>query len=197
MLANMETTLRFRGAAGGGSGAAGGASGTMLQTRPGTWAYPDMLEVGRLANATEDRSHFGLWAISSSPLVLGFDLTDDAVTQRVWGTITNTGVLAVNQAWVGDPGRRILATPAMQAWAKRVDASAWALFVLSNASTPVDASVALADVAPELNGTAPGAAVTARDLYARAEISGAVRDGRFAAKAIAPHDSVFVTLTLR
>ena len=129
-------------------------------TRPGAWAYPDMLEVGRLANATEDRTHFGLWAVSSSPLVLGFDLADSATTGRVWDIVTNTEVLAVNQAWHGDAGRRILATPAAQAWAKRVGASAWALFVLSNASAPVDVGVALADVAPQLNGTAPAAAVT-------------------------------------
>ena len=30
-----------------------------VRSRPGGWAYPDMLEVGNLKNATEDRTHFG------------------------------------------------------------------------------------------------------------------------------------------
>ena len=33
-----------------------------------------MLEVGRLANNTESRTHFASWAIISSPLILSFDL---------------------------------------------------------------------------------------------------------------------------
>merc|ERR1712216_221478 len=39
-------------------------------SRPGAWAYPDMLEVGRLHNFSESRTHFGAWAIMSSPLIL-------------------------------------------------------------------------------------------------------------------------------
>jgi hypothetical protein len=30
-------------------------------SRPGGWAYPDMLEVGRLHNFSESRSHFAAW----------------------------------------------------------------------------------------------------------------------------------------
>jgi alpha-galactosidase len=30
-------------------------------SRPGCWAYPDMLEVGNLASFEEDRAHFGAW----------------------------------------------------------------------------------------------------------------------------------------
>ena len=65
----------------------------------GCWAYPDMLEVGRLANATEDRSHFGAWVISSAPLILGFDASEREAVERVWPTITNHEVLAVSQSY--------------------------------------------------------------------------------------------------
>ena len=34
-------------------------------------AYPDMLEVGRMPNVVEDRTHFGAWCIVSAPLILG------------------------------------------------------------------------------------------------------------------------------
>jgi hypothetical protein len=37
----------------------------------------DMLEVGRLHNFSESRTHFGAWAVMSSPLILSFDLRVD------------------------------------------------------------------------------------------------------------------------
>ena len=40
----------------------------------------------------EDRTHFGLWCIVSSPLILGYDMTDNATIDRVWPIITNTEV---------------------------------------------------------------------------------------------------------
>ena len=52
-------------------------------SRPGCWAYPDMLEVGCQhgpggksdpgLNVAETRTHFGAWAIVSSPLTLSHD----------------------------------------------------------------------------------------------------------------------------
>merc|ERR1711957_870897 len=76
-------------------------------SRPGAWAYPDMLEVGNLANFTESRSHFGLWAILSSPLILSFDLRLDDVLDAVWPIISNRDILQVNQRWAGHPGARV------------------------------------------------------------------------------------------
>jgi hypothetical protein len=91
-------------------------------SRPGCWAYPDMLEVGRMPGelgfdgatllatpAAESRTHFGAWAIVSAPLVLGLSLSlDDPVAQKalddVWDVITNREVIAVSQSWAGLPG---------------------------------------------------------------------------------------------
>ena len=39
----------------------------------------DMLEVGRLKNYSESRTHFSAWAVMSSPLILSFDLRVDKV----------------------------------------------------------------------------------------------------------------------
>ena len=77
---------------------------------PGCWAYPDMMEVGVTASTStmhdcgrggdelcapltvaEARTHFGAWAIVSSPLVLGFDLRNQTMVDLHWDTITNTG----------------------------------------------------------------------------------------------------------
>lgn len=73
---------------------------------PGCWAYADMLQVGvrHGLNYHETRSHFGGWAIVSSPLTLSHDVNDDIVMDKVWDIISNREVLAVNQAYVGDSG---------------------------------------------------------------------------------------------
>jgi len=77
-------------------------------SQPGCWAYPDMLEVGNGAlTHTESRSHFGAWCIVSSPLILGFDLTNSQKMDSVWDIITNTEAIQVSQTWAGHPGRLI------------------------------------------------------------------------------------------
>jgi alpha-galactosidase len=63
-----------------------------------------MLEVGRMAHFAEDRSHFGAWVITSSPLILGFDVQDPTVFQKVWDIITNEAAIKINQEWAGHPG---------------------------------------------------------------------------------------------
>ena len=55
-----------------------------LATGPGCWAYPDMLMVGNLNDFTTERTHFGLWCIVSSPLVLSFDVANETTVNRVW-----------------------------------------------------------------------------------------------------------------
>merc|ERR1719350_168440 len=79
-------------------------------SRPGTWAYPDMLEVGRMPSLQEDRAHFGLWVITSSPLILGLDLANRSDVDRVWEVIANPEAIAINQAWAGHPGWMALET---------------------------------------------------------------------------------------
>lgn len=81
-------------------------------TTPGCWAYPDMLEIGckgRVKGDTglsieETRTHFGSWAIVSSPLILSHDMRNDTMTDIIWPIIANNEVIAVNQAWYGSAG---------------------------------------------------------------------------------------------
>ena len=76
---------------------------------PGCWSYPDMQEIGNFKGAEplrsdEEHSHWGLWCISSSPLVLGTDLSNATIMDRIWPTISNPEALAVNDAWFEKPG---------------------------------------------------------------------------------------------
>jgi len=76
-------------------------------SRPGCWAYPDMLEVGNMGDFAEERAHFGAWCVVSAPLILGFDLNNGATMDRVWPIISNKEAIAINQAWFGHPGRLV------------------------------------------------------------------------------------------
>lgn len=52
----------------------------------------------------ESRTHFGAWAIVSSPLTLSHDVNNETVTEEIWDIISNTEVIAVNQAFVNFSG---------------------------------------------------------------------------------------------
>lgn len=68
-------------------------------SRPGCWAYPDQLEVGNFGGPkafNESRSHFGAWCVVSSPLMLGFNVTDKALLDSVWPIISNKEGESVN-----------------------------------------------------------------------------------------------------
>ena len=89
------------------------ATGGTPFSRPSCWAYPDMLEVGRMPEhgAAESRSHFAAWAIISAPLVLGFDLTNEERLRAAWPIISNAEVIKISQTWVADapwPSGRLL-----------------------------------------------------------------------------------------
>lgn len=55
----------------------------------------DMLEVGRTLTAEEDKTHFGLWCIMASPLLIGCDLTQ--VSPEARALMLNPELIALNQ----------------------------------------------------------------------------------------------------
>ncbi|CAK0838856.1 unnamed protein product [Prorocentrum cordatum] len=94
-----------------------GAAPWMRLSRPGCWAYLDMLEVGHPPGGTGERhdfqsarswrSHFGAWAVTSSPLILSFDLTNATLMDMAWPFIANPEALRVNSDWAGEAGRLV------------------------------------------------------------------------------------------
>jgi len=62
----------------------------------GGWNDPDMLEIGNGGlSYEEERTHFGLWAVSKSPLIIGCDLTN--VKNDSLEILMADEVIAVNQ----------------------------------------------------------------------------------------------------
>lgn len=55
----------------------------------------DMLEVGRSMNSEEDKTHFGMWCIMSSPLLIGCDLTN--IKSTTLCLLRNKELIALNQ----------------------------------------------------------------------------------------------------
>ncbi|MDR6135216.1 alpha-galactosidase [Sphingomonas sp. SORGH_AS802] len=75
-----------------------------LYAHPGSWNDADMLFVGQgdfdEAHPTEARSHFALWAMINSPLVIGYDLRK--LTPGLRAIFGNTDIIALNQDPAGN-----------------------------------------------------------------------------------------------
>lgn len=74
------------------------AQNMYLSAYAGNGAYNDMdmLEVGRGMTEEEDRTHFGMWCMMSSPLLIGKDLT--SLDENTLSLITNPWLLSLNQS---------------------------------------------------------------------------------------------------
>lgn len=166
-----------------------------------------MLELGNFQGplkAVEERTHFGAWCIVSSPLVLGTDVTNADIMERVWPIVSNTEALAVNQNWAGHPGFLVAQSSSFavgdgekrpfeevdgwQVWAKPQPNHGAALFVLNAGNTAASVNVSLATAGLDASQT-----YRVRDLWSRKDLGTARQT--FTATDIGSHDSVFVTLT--
>ena len=59
----------------------------------------DMLEVGRGMTQEEDHTHFAVWCMMSSPLLIGCDLTK--IKPETWNLLTDSQLIAINQDPLG------------------------------------------------------------------------------------------------
>eukprot|EP01062_Namystynia_karyoxenos_P054558 TRINITY_DN449_c0_g4_i1.p1 TRINITY_DN449_c0_g4~~TRINITY_DN449_c0_g4_i1.p1 ORF type:complete len:439 (+),score=174.67 TRINITY_DN449_c0_g4_i1:73-1317(+) len=176
---NLQTTRKFQAA--------------QPLARPGCWAYPDMLEVGRVQGSPEwNRAHFGAWCIVSAPLVLGLDLTQKAKVTEIIPVVTNAEALAVNQQWAGHPGGLVkevggaaLDSPKVQIWSKPQPGGAVAVLVINPTAAHAKGHVELSEL-----GLKGAAAV--RDIWRRSDAGRAERQITYDVPAT---DSEFLLLT--
>ncbi|MCS7003745.1 MAG: glycoside hydrolase family 27 protein [Cytophagales bacterium] len=76
----------------------------------------DMLQVGRGMSYEEDKTHFTMWCLMHSPLILGNDLTKmDSLTFSI---ITNQELIALNQSDYVYQARRVYSKDSVEMWAK-------------------------------------------------------------------------------
>ncbi|KAH7107367.1 alpha-galactosidase [Auriculariales sp. MPI-PUGE-AT-0066] len=107
---------------------------------PGHWNDLDMLEVGN-GDQTYDEyaTHFSLWALVKSPLILGHDLT--VMTDETLEIITNKAIIAINQDEMGRPARR----GSLQLWAGPLASGDTVLALVNLSPENLTASLTLAD----------------------------------------------------
>lgn len=70
---------------------------------PGHYNDMDMLEVGRGLSEEEDRTHFAMWCMMSSPLLIGCDIRDLAKTEKkkTLSLLSNKELIDINQDALG------------------------------------------------------------------------------------------------
>lgn len=103
---------------------------------PGHWNDYDMLEVGNGFTDAENRSHFALWCMLTSPLMLGNDLR--SIDQETLKTITNKEVIAINQDELGAEGFRFSNEHNIETWLKPLSNDEWAMIFVNMNNEPVD-----------------------------------------------------------
>lgn len=118
------------------------------RSRPGGWAYPGTATIGdggQVVNGTlvgsmtkaENRVHFGGWCITSSPLILAFNLSEAPRRELVWEIITNKEAIQVNQAWAGHPGSQRLSglgtNRQTEVWTKPLGGGRTAVLIVNTA----------------------------------------------------------------
>lgn len=203
---------------------------------PGCWAYADMMEIGVTATGglhdcgpngtdtcgpltvTEARSHFGAWAIVSSPLVLGFDLRNETMLRLHWDTITNLDAIEVNQDYAGDSGSQFAQStdkttlhgcdwkagvscdwPSWTAWYKPLShrdirGSEMAVLLINNAYTPQKLSFSWTDV-PGLASHGQPTSCVVYDVWQQKPIGTATGSGFTTADPVPSRDSAFITFS--
>ncbi|KAI9033236.1 alpha-galactosidase [Hyaloraphidium curvatum] len=123
----------------------------------------DMLAVGVPTTSmtlTEERSHFSMWAVVKSPLVLGCDVRTVDEARRT--LLTNAEVIAVNQDPLGQPARRVFSEGGVEIWAGALSGNAAVAMLLNRNDGP--AAVTL-DFAAHLSQIPTGFARSAGDEY--------------------------------
>jgi alpha-galactosidase len=96
---------------------------------PGHWNDPDMMQVGNLASANEDRAHFAMWAMLAAPLIAGNDLRD--MNPETLAILTNRDVIAVNQDPLGVQGFPFSREDGVEVWFKPLAEGDWAMAILN------------------------------------------------------------------
>ncbi|MEI6683715.1 MAG: glycoside hydrolase family 27 protein [Bacteroidota bacterium] len=87
---------------------------------PGHWNDADMLQVGNgKLTPDEERLHFSMWAMFSSPLMAGNDIRN--ITGETLSMLTNREVIAIDQDCLGIPAIRWMKSGDLEIWYKPLD----------------------------------------------------------------------------
>ena len=104
---------------------------------PDHWNDMDMLEVGNGGlTPDEERTHFALWTILNSPLLLGNDLRN--MSPQTLDILTNKEILAINQDSLGIQGFKYKKEGTIEVWVKPMANNEWAICFFNRSQQPSD-----------------------------------------------------------
>jgi len=153
---------------------------------PGGWNDPDMLEVETHngMTQTEQETHFSLWAIMKSPLILGMDVTN--ISANALRIISNVEVIAINQDLLGVQGHRVNNKTDGEVWAGPLLNGDLAVLLVNIGNSTRNATATWADL-----GIPAGTPVSVRDIV-RHEDRGRAVDS--ISQSLMSHESAFFRL---
>lgn len=104
---------------------------------PDHWNDMDMLEVGNGGlTLDEERTHFALWAILNSPLLLGNDLRN--MSPQTLDILTNKEIIAINQDSLGIQGFKYKKEGTVEIWVKPMVNDEWAICFFNRSEQPTE-----------------------------------------------------------
>ena len=124
----------------------------------------DMLEVGRSLTAEEDKTHFGMWCIMNSPLLIGCDLT--TIRTTALQLLRNTELIALNQDTLYQQAYPVALTNGCHVLVKDIETrngTKRAFAIYNPNDDKRDATVSFKDICLEGN-------VTLRDVFQKRDL---------------------------
>ncbi len=126
---------------------------------PGHWNDPDMLEVGNGGMTdTEYRTHFGLWAMMSAPLLIGSDIRN--ASTNTLNILRNNDIIALDQDLLGQQASIVSASGGLVVYRKALSNGDFAVLLLNE--TGATATVSTTTAAVGLAGSA-----SLKDLWSK------------------------------
>jgi len=131
-----------------------GQAGKEKFAGPGHWNDPDMLVVGKVGwgpelhatrlSPNEQYTHISLWALLSSPLLIGCDMTQ--LDEFTYSLLTNDEVLDINQDVLGKQAARIVQYGSVEVWAKDLEDGSKAVGMFNRRLFPAPLTVTWKDL---------------------------------------------------
>ncbi len=161
---------------------------------PGHFNDYDMMEVGNGMTNAEDRSHFAMWSMLASPLIMGNDLR--SMSNATIEILTNKEVIAVNQDPLGIQGFRFTNENDMEVWIKPLEHGSWAMVFVNMKDHDVilDFDFTKHDIGDDLKGLRmdlDSNTYTIRDLLKHSEMGNTKRNLK---STINSHDVLMIKL---
>jgi len=131
---------------------------------PGHWNDPDMLEVGNgKLTVDENRSHFSLWCMLASPLMMGNDIRK--ATPETLEILLNKEAIAVNQDPLGKQGVKVRDDGDAEVWSRQLQDGSRAVVLFNRAKMPQNIGMMWTEIGYPLSLTAK-----VRDVWANKDM---------------------------